>query len=129
MRDRILIQSPAPTASARPPESTPRLFLMILPPPTSTLFPYTTLFRSGPIHHAAQRQRNALTLRQTQPGPVPGGGIDRKSTRLNPSHMSISYAVFCLKKKHHLPAVGHCHAGRFVAGSGAQLRYRGQPLA
>src|SRR5699024_11722215 len=69
---------------------------MIRPPPRSTLFPYTTLFRSGirlnvvspdvlensPHHHA------------TFPG-----HRDRKSTRLNSSHVSISYAVFCLKKK------------------------------
>src|SRR5690242_21289119 len=66
---------------------------MIRRPPRSTLFPYTTLFRS-------HRRR---------PGAGAGGGVprhlalgrdqDRKSTRLNSSHMSISYAVFCLKKK------------------------------
>src|SRR6266496_5078410 len=64
-------------------------FLMIRRPPRSTLFPYTTLFRSCP--------RNL-------PGVlVPDGGNyrhpDRKSTRLNSSHVEISYAVFCLKKK------------------------------
>src|SRR5256885_13159761 len=70
-------------------------FLMIRRPPRSTLFPYTTLFRS----HALQRRR-----------PGRGGGLlrygdgarhrrDRKSTRLNSSHLVISYAVFCLKKK------------------------------
>src|SRR6266513_4531627 len=63
-------------------------FLMIRRPPRSTLFPYTTLFRSGgrPRHHAPQHHR-------------PGRQPDRKSTRLNSSHVSISYAVFCLKKK------------------------------
>src|SRR6266511_2100202 len=64
---------------------------MIRRPPRSTLFPYTTLFRSrsppcGPTEHA----RAAF----------PAGGLqDRKSTRLNSSHVKISYAVFCLKKK------------------------------
>src|SRR6266487_6425111 len=73
-------------------------FLMIRRPPRSTLFPYTTLFRSartGP-HRSPGRWRRAGW-------PPP----DRKSTRLNSSHPSISYAVFCLKKKkqpkHHLP--------------------------
>src|SRR6202030_4166171 len=67
---------------------------MIRRPPRSTLFPYTTLFRSG--------QAAAL-----DPAPVPHRdpdlpgrrGTDRKSTRLNSSHLVISYAVFCLKKK------------------------------
>src|SRR5579863_10595714 len=66
---------------------------MIRRPPRSTLFPYTTLFRSGAragAARAAARTRRAARLR---PGP------DRKSTRLNSSHPSISYAVFCLKKK------------------------------
>src|SRR5438552_14786446 len=70
-------------------------FLMIRPPPRSTLFPYTTLFRSYP-HTAAIRN-----------GSIPIEGVDaeivtvqdRKSTRLNSSHQIISYAVFCLKKK------------------------------
>src|SRR5471032_3608289 len=65
-------------------------FLMIRRPPRSTLFPYTTLFRSP-----SQRPRHALVLaRNHQPLPT-----DRKSTRLNSSHITISYAVFCLKKK------------------------------
>src|SRR5207248_11799941 len=73
----------------------PFFFLMIPPPPRSTLFPYTTLFRSpAPAGLAASR--------------VPTGPVsvayaldaqDRKSTRLNSSHRTISYAVFCLKKK------------------------------
>src|SRR3712207_7322983 len=93
-------------------------FLMIRRPPRSTLFPYTTLFRS--------RRRRRVLLREAVPEapprvgghgaaergleghqllPVPGppdarvGGQDRKSTRLNSSHANISYAVFCLKKK------------------------------
>src|SRR2546426_6085072 len=94
---------------------------MIRRPPRSTLFPYTTLFRSPRAPHVARAEvavrdvarqgpgahgfRNALTL----PGPLvpmgrdddpfPSQRIDRKSTRLNSSHLVISYAVFCLKKK------------------------------
>src|SRR5208282_6128258 len=66
-------------------------FLMIRRPPRSTLFPYTTLFRSSPREHP--------TARRAPRGPVRPRGLDRKSTRLNSSHGSISYAVFCLKKK------------------------------
>src|SRR5205814_7215073 len=96
-------------------------------PPTSTLFPYTTLFRSGPqLVCLGPRNRDAFCDRQhprvarvEARAPLgnfrllhrlrrwlPGGGwapsaqpIDRKSTRLNSSHLGISYAVFCLKKK------------------------------
>src|SRR6266480_5216089 len=72
-------------------------FLMIRRPPRSTLFPYTTLFRS-------RIGRRARRARPCRAGPPRGrhaasGRRDRKSTRLNSSHMSISYAVFCLKKK------------------------------
>src|SRR3712207_6904960 len=73
---------------------------MIRRPPRSTLFPYTTLFRSTERHHhpttrfylirTVGGQRISKTLCQRQ---------DRKSTRLNSSHATISYAVFCLKKK------------------------------
>src|ERR1039457_1303166 len=67
-------------------------FLMIRRPPRSTLFPYTTLFRSvwgeGPTNPADPRRRGGCSRR-----------IDRKSTRLNSSHLVISYAVFCLKTK------------------------------
>src|SRR5689334_24678208 len=68
---------------------------MIRRPPRSTLFPYTTLFRSGERdeHGGSARREGA----QRERDPVVGG--DRKSTRLNSSHSSISYAVFCLKKK------------------------------
>src|SRR5437870_9321151 len=68
-------------------------FLMIRPPPRSTLFPYTTLFRSRRWHlarHVALGRRRGIRLGNTR---------DRKSTRLNSSHVAISYAVFCLKKK------------------------------
>src|SRR2546428_6069705 len=81
-------------------------FLMIRRPPRSTLFPYTTLFRSRRESRFASRCRNAI-------GGTDGsrrieyGSRDRKSTRLNSSHDQISYAVFCLKKKKkktlHLP--------------------------
>src|SRR5256885_11477757 len=76
-------------------------FLMIRRPPRSTLFPYTTLFRSV-------QSRQSLCVGQGRGAqPVPGlfldaaggGQGDRKSTRLNSSHLVISYAVFCLKKK------------------------------
>src|SRR3712207_8002282 len=91
-------------------------FLMIRRPPRSTLFPYTTLFRSfaaaaARVRVAAARRLRAVDLRQRERRPRPrarGDGVaarpagldgDRKSTRLNSSHANISYAVFCLKKK------------------------------
>src|SRR5574337_1408904 len=67
-------------------------FLMIRRPPRSTLFPYTTLFRSV----GGLDQRRPLRIVRRSAVGDPG---DRKSTRLNSSHHSISYAVFCLKKK------------------------------
>src|SRR5208283_5882780 len=66
-------------------------FLMIRRPPRSTLFPYTTLFRS--------RARPLSPPREDAPCPRRSRARDRKSTRLNSSHITISYAVFCLKKK------------------------------
>src|SRR3712207_7070179 len=93
---------------------------MIRRPPRSTLFPYTTLFRSvrrRPVTRIATRGRDADQpgqIRAARAGPDPdgllhgvqdklgghgGAGPDRKSTRLNSSHANISYAVFCLKKK------------------------------
>src|SRR5262252_9860411 len=73
-------------------------FLMIRRPPRSTLFPYTTLFRSrrtiARSRRAGDRRRAAtIAVRAAR------GARDRKSTRLNSSHTVISYAVFCLKKK------------------------------
>src|SRR5260221_2006269 len=73
---------------------------MIRRPPRSTLFPYTTLFRSHHKHHgqgAADGQGDEQANGLAAPGGKLGG--DRKSTRLNSSHTVISYAVFCLKKK------------------------------
>src|SRR2546430_11507123 len=93
---------------------------MIRRPPRSTLFPYTTLFRSGvgsvkkgdhviPLYTPECRQCEyclsgktnlCQAIRTTQgQGVMPDGSRDRKSTRLNSSHSQISYAVFCLKKK------------------------------
>src|SRR5256885_7154092 len=72
-------------------------FLMIRRPPRSTLFPYTTLFRS--VAGAADGALAPIDpLRDPERRPVLRAG-DRKSTRLNSSHLVISYAVFCLKKK------------------------------
>src|SRR5690348_17769337 len=99
---------------------------MIRRPPRSTLFPYTTLFRSSAIAGGRQRfaqqtararaeQNRARGRRPPRPpslsrwvlpspaaGEGKGGARDRKSTRLNSSHPSISYAVFCLKKKKYI---------------------------
>src|SRR3712207_7120404 len=93
---------------------------MIRHPPRSTLFPYTTLFRSPPLQHHVRRDRPLPDLVAVIAGEQEGtvelapkaaeriiaaaGAslppvIDRKSTRLNSSHANISYAVFCLKKK------------------------------
>src|SRR3712207_8686887 len=83
---------------------------MIRRPPRSTLFPYTTLFRSAvgqvqhtPVGQGFQAFGHCLKLperrRPEQLAQPPGRFLDRKSTRLNSSHANISYAVFCLKKK------------------------------
>src|SRR5205807_9458664 len=77
-------------------------FLMLRRPPRSTLFPYTTLFRSGGRLPGPVRLGAGLRVRLRDlllPRAGPGPGRDRKSTRLNSSHLVISYAVFCLKKK------------------------------
>src|SRR2546430_11954023 len=96
---------------------------MIRRPPRSTLFPYTTLFRSREALHrqwddietglGARNPPNVIILNGPG-GPervavesafsAPGGSRDRKSTRLNSSHSQISYAVFCLKKKNNIVA-------------------------
>src|SRR5690242_21143606 len=76
---------------------------MIRRPPRSTLFPYTTLFRSE--NRSQWIKRRIIVVSGQRPEPLQHQKIrgsddqDRKSTRLNSSHMSISYAVFCLKKK------------------------------
>src|SRR5256885_8764532 len=79
---------------------------MIRRPPRSTLFPYTTLFRSAgpcarlPVRRALHDGRESAQVAwRDQALRVRDGGRDRKSTRLNSSHLVISYAVFCLKKK------------------------------
>src|SRR2546422_8499576 len=90
---------------------------MIRRPPRSTLFPYTTLFRSQPLLRSVQWSPDGKLLSFVQPATgaaqrievraidlahpeaEPRGQLDRKSTRLNSSHGYISYAVFCLKKK------------------------------
>src|SRR3712207_9090634 len=96
-------------------------FLMIRRPPRSTLFPYTTLFRSvgdlvlRDVGHAAVAEPAAVAGDAGRGAPLRAAGgadadavhpdlrrrADRKSTRLNSSHANISYAVFCLKKKIH----------------------------
>src|SRR3712207_8688120 len=89
---------------------------MIRRPPRSTLFPYTTLFRSGQhyyltLRHSVKKQNLEPQIRQyaeknlrawsekQSAGSFRAKLLDRKSTRLNSSHANISYAVFCLKKK------------------------------
>src|SRR2546426_8672836 len=82
-------------------------FLMIRRPPRSTLFPYTTLFRSVDLPEAVVLAGLSLAAKRELPRPGVRHEIlrriqhasDRKSTRLNSSHLVISYAVFCLKKK------------------------------
>src|SRR5437773_11427054 len=74
-------------------------FLMIRRPPSSTLFPYTTLFRSWRIEFLHTRVFFPPYNDTPRRGLVCRFRRDRKSTRLNSSHITISYAVFCLKKK------------------------------
>src|SRR5258705_10920149 len=81
-------------------------FLMIRRPPRSTLFPYTTLFRSVPGEAQADLHRRVELSGPGESSPAPRSAgramipqADRKSTRLNSSHLSISYAVFFLQKK------------------------------
>src|SRR5258707_3928145 len=88
---------------------------MIRRPPRSTLFPYTTLFRSH--NTTSDCRRNPLCRphgeSRVEPWSRADAVIDRKSTRLNSSHANISYAVFCLKKKKIqqplAPATINCH--------------------
>src|SRR2546430_15611997 len=88
-------------------------FLMIRRPPRSTLFPYTTLFRSPPSTGTRGSRSSFQGLRaKAGSGGVADNdegcrGVDRKSTRLNSSHSQISYAVFCLKKKKKTPIPAH----------------------
>src|SRR2546427_6998258 len=95
---------------------------MIRRPPRSTLFPYTTLFRSQ--QHAGQtgtgetdgeQQRQVAQNQQPADGVAPAEGPpDRKSTRLNSSHSQISYAVFCLKKKIDVSVAADRNLERFL---------------
>src|SRR3712207_8957757 len=99
---------------------------MIRRPPRSTLFPYTTLFRSTLIPPVCQEHRlpdhqlhlavlptpshpSLLSLGWEKASDLTGRPIDRKSTRLNSSHANISYAVFCLKKKKNIPTIYSPH--------------------
>src|SRR2546429_3770035 len=84
---------------------------MIRRPPRSTLFPYTTLFRSAIVRLSESFENEALFFLRN---PNSGVGnrelqLDRKSTRLNSSHGYISYAVFCLKKKKNQSVSTHSH--------------------
>src|SRR5256885_5650379 len=101
---------------------------MIRRPPRSTLFPYTTLFRSQvddlpqeellapAVHGRAEHTKPGAGAREENPRgnqPRPARGVrrgDRKSTRLNSSHLVISYAVFCLKKKNSIQRSTSCAA-------------------
>src|SRR5258705_7947083 len=93
-------------------------FLMIRRPPRSTLFPYTTLFRSA---HEAGSELPAVRAALDHIDAV--GLADRKSTRLNSSHLGISYALFCLKKKQETPdprtrcRAARCGASRLLAAA------------
>src|SRR5258708_27045402 len=85
---------------------------MIRRPPRSTLFPYTTLFRSAQENPrksclAVRARGKHRSRRRSEDTPPPQDLKDRKSTRLNSSHQIISYAVFCLKKKKSAPALQH----------------------
>src|SRR3712207_8974715 len=99
---------------------------MIRRPPRSTLFPYTTLFRSAervlapgvqgeaalsPVRHGRDESGQGavvVVVPMAQDEGVGAGRVDRKSTRLNSSHANISYAVFCLKKKNNISSTHSC---------------------
>src|SRR2546430_10824861 len=96
---------------------------MIRRPPRSTLFPYTTLFRSRGRGHARElvegyRDHLLATSGRQEHGdrqPPSGHSADRKSTRLNSSHSQISYAVFCLKKKKDNAQYGDLASARLLS--------------
>src|SRR5256885_13185127 len=92
-------------------------FLMIRRPPRSTLFPYTTLFRSHGDQAPARCARSPA-------GPAPVHCRDRKSTRLNSSHLVISYAVFCLKKKKHTPNAYYTHHSATIQTHSTDSHYQ-----
>src|SRR5436309_7826979 len=88
---------------------------MIRRPPRSTLFPYTTLFRSEVFDIIRAINEQGTTIFVIEQNVNMALSIDRKSTRLNSSHVKISYAVFCLKKKKMSASPGPQHdgAGRY----------------
>src|SRR5688572_31462692 len=99
---------------------------MLRRPPRSTLFPYTTLFRSRRRHgHAAHRlplTHGKGSVRNGSGRAVVSTEADRKSTRLNSSHSQISYAVFCLKKKKKRKTERTRTATRYRTGRGSKPR-------
>src|SRR5436309_7229806 len=92
-------------------------FLLIRQPPRSTLFPYTTLFRSPQVGLSFCQPRPP---RSARPSPL----RDRKSTRLNSSHVKSSYAVFCLKKKSKRSTRKRVRARQRVAGRHGLIHHR-----
>src|SRR5438477_9770886 len=105
-------------------EASTFFFLLLRRPPRSTLFPYTTLFRSV-VQFLVEKGARMDVFDEYGQTPlsiasaVATAGLDRKSTRLNSSHMSISYAVFCLKKKIHFDAAqGNEHGAILEIGVG-----------
>src|SRR5256886_7152230 len=101
---------------------------MIRRPPRSTLFPYTTLFRSHTLQPVIPNDVRQSSCRSLESLPIVcPPELDRKSTRLNSSHSQISYAVFCLKKKKFLNIVTNRPVPRqflmFVVLQAGQLTY------
>src|SRR3989442_11846864 len=94
---------------------------MIRRPPRSTLFPYTTLFRSG-----LGKKPYSVPILVSCPGGAPASR-DRKSTRLNSSHVRISYAVFCLKKKKNLES-RYCTVGSNPVSRHTAKRHAREPI-
>src|SRR5215208_7533586 len=96
---------------------------MIRRPPRSTLFPYTTLFRST----RSSARRLILYLRASDPPRTPLR-VDRKSTRLNSSHVAISYAVFCLKKQNKAPEQARLLGGQSLGNTNRRVCVDEHPL-
>src|SRR2546422_7590489 len=98
---------------------------MIRRPPRSTLFPYTTLFRSPSFLNSPDRPERQVVIDlgesgsggQTEGGVLSVPFLDRKSTRLNSSHGYISYAVFCLKKKNMIQTCTRLHSRHLYRSS------------
>src|SRR5437773_5773627 len=103
-------------------------FLMIRRPPRSTLFPYTTLFRSW-----ERRGRYDLGAEQNRVVKAEAAEVerildgDRKSTRLNSSHITISYAVFCLKKKTNNSSTPHLQPSQFTTAPTTLVTFGSMP--